>query len=218
MRKRRGTPLIMANTKPRCRIYLQIPAMPTAKLESQLSQALDSISPACVLLCDNGETAEKVPADGLIDRVQGAGIACLIENDIDRAECLGADGVHIAADPDLYARARALLGVSANIGARCGLDRHAAMLLAEAGADYVAFGESGGRDHIDQYTEIIGWWSEVFVVPSIAWNVDTVAEAEQLARLGVDFVAPSQAIWQSENAAAIIAGIDTAIGRIRRAA
>jgi thiamine-phosphate pyrophosphorylase len=158
-------------------------------------------------------------ADRLIDLVQAAGVACLIENDIARAERLGADGVHIAGDPDLYARARGLLGESANIGADCGLDRHAAMLLAERGADYVAFGlGSGTIDGIDQCAELIAWWSEIFVVPCVAWNVDNAADAGRLAALGADFLAPSRTIWQNDNAATIIADIDSAIGRVRSAA
>jgi thiamine-phosphate pyrophosphorylase len=209
----------MADAKPACRLYLQVPAPLTAKLESQLTQALAHATPACVLLCDNGERSEMVPADRLIDLVQGAGVACLIENDIEWAERLGADGVHIPADPGLYARARDLLGESANIGAGCGLDRHEAMQLAEAGADYVAFGlGSGTIDHIDQYTELLAWWSEIFVVPCVAWNVESVEHAEKLAEAGADFVAPPRSIWQSDSALTTIAGIDKAIRGARRAA
>ncbi|ODS03170.1 hypothetical protein AUC71_11115 [Methyloceanibacter marginalis] len=111
--------------------------------------------------------------------------------------------MHIPADPDLYARARTRLGESANIGVGCGLDRHGAMALAEAGADYIAFGvEAGTIDHFDQYTDFVAWWSEIFVVPCVAWNVGTVAHAEQLAALGADFIAPPPTIWQSDSALA----------------
>lgn len=209
----------MADAKPICRLYLQVPAPLTAKLESQLTQALAQVAPACVLLSDNCDISEKVPADRIIDVVQGAGIACLMENDIDAAELAGVDGVHIPADSDLYARARAVLGESANIGVGCGLDRHAAMQLAEAGADYVAFGvASGTTDHFDQYADILSWWSEIFVVPCVAWNVDNVAHAAQLAEAGADFIAPSPAIWQSDSALALLTDIDTAIRSARRAA
>ena len=209
----------MADAKTRCRLYLQVPAPLTAKLEAQLTQALAQVAPACVLLCDNGQASEKVPADRMIDLVQGAGVACLIENDLAGAEDLGADGVHIPADPDLYARARTLLGESANIGVGCGLDRHGAMALAEAGADYVAFGVEGGTiDHFDQYTDLVAWWSEIFLVPCVAWNVENVAHAEQLAALGADFIAPPPTIWQSDSALAMIAGIDKAIRGTRSAA
>lgn len=220
-RTRLGNPPIVAAAKPRCRLYLQVPAPLTAKLESQLAQALARTSVACVLLCDNGEAIEEVPVDRLIDLVQGSGIACLIENRIEQAEHLGADGVHIAANRELYTQARALLGESANIGVGCGLDRHEAMQLAETGADYVAFGpqtptiETPSIDGIDQCAELIAWWSEIFVVPCVAWNIDSPAEAERLAELGADFVAPSRLIWQDENAATIIAEIDSAIGRVR---
>jgi thiamine-phosphate pyrophosphorylase len=204
----------MADAKSQCRLYFQVPAPITAKLESQLAQALTTTSVACVVLCDNSQNTEEVPtdepSDRLIDRIQGANIACLIENDFERAERLGADGVHIAADLERYTTARNLLGQSANIGVDCGADRHAAMELAEAGADYVAFGpESEG---------LVAWWSEVFVVPCVAWNVDTAAEAERFAQQGADFVAPSRTIWQADNAATIVADIGRAIAHVRSTA
>jgi len=209
----------MADAKPQCRLYLQVPVPSTAKLDAQLAQALKTTSAACVLLCNNDPQSDIAAADGLIDLVQGAGLACLIENDIDRAEQLGADGVHIAADGALYARARGLLGESANIGVGCGGVRHAAMQLAEAGADYVAFGpESDMMEPGDSYEELIAWWSEIFVVPCVAWNVDTPSSAERFARAGADFVAPPRTIWQNDNWAAMIADIDSAIRRVRTAA
>ncbi|MHA1517680.1 MAG: thiamine phosphate synthase [Alphaproteobacteria bacterium] len=180
---------------------------------------MEATSIASVLLCNNGENADEVPADRLVDAVQGAGIACLIENDINCAERLGADGVHIAANLEIYAAARNLLGESSSIGVACGLSRHAAMQLAEAGADYVAFGpEHGLIDDIDQYTDLIGWWSEVFVIPCVAWNVNSPTHAEAYARAGADFVAPSRTVWQDDKVAALVAEIDSAIRRVRSAA
>jgi thiamine-phosphate pyrophosphorylase len=198
---------------------LQVPAPLTAKLDAQLTQALADTSAACVLLCNNDRQMDET-LDRLLDLVQTAGIACLIEDDVARAERLGADGVHIPADAELYRHARASLGESANIGVGCGLDRHAAMSLAEMGADYVAFGPeaAGDIDAIDQCAELIAWWSEIFVVPSVAWNIDDVERAARLASLGADFLAPSRAIWQDDDAAALIAGIDDAIRRARWAA
>ena len=176
-------------------------------------------SAACVLLCHDGQPLEDVHADRLIDLVQAAGLACLIDDDIPMAERLGADGVHIAADADLYARARAVLSESANIGVACGPDRDKAMRLAELGADYVAFApDSTDIDAIDQYAEIIAWWSEIFIVPCVAWNVDDPEQAARFAALGADFVAPSKAIWQDDRAAQLIADIDSAISRVRSAA
>jgi thiamine-phosphate pyrophosphorylase len=210
----------MADAKPRCRLFLQAPAPLTAKLKAQLSQALANSAAACVLLCDDGQPIDEVIADRIIDLVQGAGVACLIENNIALAESLGADGVHIPADVELYGNARELLGESANIGVGCGFDRHEAMRLAEMGANYVAFGpeQAGDLDAINQCAELMAWWSEVFVVPCVAWNIDAPKQAGQLAGLGADFVAPSRTIWPDDPAASIFTNIDDAMRRARTAA
>jgi thiamine-phosphate pyrophosphorylase len=88
------------------------------------------------------------------------------------------------------------------------------------GADYVAFGPEAGSDidAIDQCAELIAWWSEIFVVPCVAWNVDSAAEAARLAALGADFVAPSRKIWRADGAPRLIAEIDSAVRQARRAA
>jgi thiamine-phosphate pyrophosphorylase len=92
------------------------------------------------------------------------------------------------------------------------------MQLAELGADYVAFGPDSTIDEIDQHAELISWWSEIFVVPCIAWNVDNAEQAAKLATLGADFVAPSAGLWQADDAQKRIAEIDSALRQARRAA
>lgn len=209
----------MAETKPRCRLYLQVPPPLTAKLEDQLAHVMANTSVACVLLCDNSQKGDESHADRLIDLVQTAGSACLIENNVSLAESLGSDGVHIHADTESYAHAREVLGESANIGVGCGPNRHEAMRHAEMGADYVAFSpDKTDIDGIDSCAELISWWAEIFVVPCVAWNIDDAEQAARLAGLGADFIAPSRTIWQDENATATIADIDSAIRSVRRAA
>ena len=210
----------MAEVKPRCRLYLQLPAQPSAKLEAQLAQALASTDAACVLLCRDDAPTDESHAGRLLDVIQGRGVACLIETDARLAELLGADGLHIEADDEAYRKARDLLGESASIGAGCGQSRHDAMRLAELGADYVAFGPAAASDigGIDQYAELIAWWSEIFVVPCVAWNVDIPEDAARLAALGADFVAPSNRIWRDDSVVSLIAAIDSAIRHVRRAA
>jgi thiamine-phosphate pyrophosphorylase len=210
----------MAEVKHQCRLYFQFPAQPSAKLEAQLAQALATTTAACVLLCGDGAPIDENHAERLIDLVQASGLACLVENDAGLAERLGADGLHLDADAGTYAAARKLLGESASIGALCGLERHDAMLLAEQGADYVAFGPKAESiiDAIDQYADLIAWWSEIFVVPCVAWNVETAEQAAKFATLGADFVAPSARIWRGDDALQRIAEIDNAVRHVRRAA
>jgi thiamine-phosphate pyrophosphorylase len=210
----------MAEVKHRCRLYFQFPAQPSAKLEAQLAQAIATTDAACVLLCGDGAPVDEDHVGRLIDLVQASGLACLIEHDAGLAERLGADGLHIDADSEAYTAARKLLGESANIGALCGLGRHDAMQLAELGADYVAFGPKSESiiDAIDQYADLIAWWSEIFVVPCVAWNVETAEQAAKFAARGADFVAPSARIWRDDDALRRIAEIDNAVRHVRRAA
>ncbi len=210
----------MAEVKHRCRLYFQFPAQPSATLEAQLAQALATTDAACVLLADDGAPIDEHHAGRLIDLVQANGLACLLDNDAGLAARLGADGLHLDANPEAYAAARKLLGESASIGALCGLDRHDAMQMAELGADYIAFGPQAGSiiDAIDQYADLIAWWAEIFVVPCVAWNVETAGQAAKLAALGADFVAPSARIWRGDDALQRIAEIDNAVRQVRRAA
>ena len=208
---------IMSKLKPRCRLYLQVAAPFTARQGEQLSQALSELSPACVLICGDGAALDPAVLDGLIDKIQGAGAACLIENSITAAEELGADGVHIAADEEIYAEARKTLGESANIGVACGLGRHDAMALAESGADYVAFA-APDADDFEVLSDTVAWWSEIFVVPCVAWDIADVREAVALTERGVDFIAPPSSIWDGDDPLAVLREIDAAIGSIRREA
>ena len=67
------------------------------------------------------------------------------------------------------------------------------MELGEAGADYVAFGipphvedrERAGERQID----LISWWSELFEVPCVAFDVTDAEQARHVADAGADFVA-----------------------------
>jgi thiamine-phosphate pyrophosphorylase len=141
-------------------------------------------------------------------------IALLVENDIERARSIDADGLHISPDAALYGKSRDELGQRAIIGVGCIDSRHDAMAMAERGADYVAF----GGDDAAKRAETVAWWSDIFVVPCVAWGVETPEEAGQFATLGADFVALPPAILEAEGAATRIAAIDRALRRARSAA
>ena len=52
----------------------------------------------------------------------------------------GCDGVHVGPEDMPYQQARDIVGEEATVGVSCKASRHLAMTLADAGADYVAFG------------------------------------------------------------------------------
>ncbi|MDX1425197.1 MAG: thiamine phosphate synthase, partial [Kiloniellales bacterium] len=93
--------------------------------------------------------------------------------------------------------ARQALGAEAIVGIQCGASRHAAMLAAEAGADYVAFdggaGERWWQDAAEP--ELIAWWQEIMTTPCVAVAGDDPRTAERLAAAGADFVAVGAAVW-----------------------
>ena len=209
----------MAETTARCRLYLVLPASPSAAIERSLAEALNATDVACVLLSGSAEADPALDAR-LRELTAARDVAFLIENDAARAERIGADGVHIPADAALYGQTREHLGQRAIIGVGCNESRHDAMLLAELGADYVAFCSTpvlSGRER-EERAGLIAWWSEIFVVPCVAWNIETQEEVAQLAGLGADFVALSPDIWLAEDAPAQIAGIGACLHKPRSAA
>ena len=209
----------MVEAMPHCRLYLTLPARPSAALESSLAQALAEADVACVLLCNDMAPIDNSWAFRLRELTLAREIAFLIENDAPRAETIGADGIHITADVALYRSARDKLGQLAIIGVGCIESRHDAMTMAELGADYVAFGPAEANEAACELrAELIAWWSEIFVAPCVAWDVETAEEAERLAGLGADFIALSTAIWQAEDVAQRIATIGAALRRARTAA
>ena len=176
--------------------YLIVEVRPDSVGAEQLAKAVLRSQATCVLL--------RPPAgfDGnlapLVQAIQAANCAALIQDDAAIAMALGADGVHLAHqdDPDLaeqqYRAARAQLGAGRIVGAACGLARHNAMVLAELGADYVALGGAPDQEAADQL-DMVTWWAEVFSVPCVAWSVAAPAQVAPLQAAGADFIAASPA-------------------------
>jgi thiamine-phosphate pyrophosphorylase len=189
-------------------------------VERSLAEVIAVADVACVLLCQDAAEVDPALDLGLRELTLARDVAFLVENEPARAERVGADGVHVPADAALYGQAREHLGQRAIIGVGCNESRHEAMLLAELGADYVAFGPAPalGERGLEERARLIAWWSEIFVVPCVAWNVETLEEAVNLASLGADFVALSASIWRTEGASQPIAKIGAALLEARSAA
>ncbi len=128
-------------------------------------------------------------------------VAFILNDRPDLAAELGCDGVHIGPDDSSYAEARRVMGPKAMIGVTCKNSRHLAMDLAEAGADYVAFGAffpTTTKDVADLEPadpETLNIWSETTNVPCVAIGGITVENCERLIVAGADFLAVSSGIW-----------------------
>jgi thiamine-phosphate pyrophosphorylase len=162
----------------------------------RLSAALGAAPIASVLIVPTaGATLEAGSAQPLIEVAQKANAAALLAGDAQLARTLRADGVHLNAGKDLvgaYEAARGILDNRGIVGVDAGISRHDAMTLAEAGADYIAFGAPSHLKDRDKARarrdELVAWWGEIFEVPCVALDVESGEEAEALSRAGADFI------------------------------
>lgn len=122
------------------------------------------------------------------------GVAFLIQDDLQAALDLGADGLHVTATATVGA-ARASLGPERIVGAGCGSSRHAAMLAGEDGADYVGFG-TVERSVDEELIELVDWWSGIFVLPVLALGALGPEGTPPLVWAGADFLGVGDAVWR----------------------
>ena len=135
-------------------------------------------------------------------------VAFIVNDDMSLAKRIGADGVHLGQRDGDPREARALLGPAAQIGVTCHDSRHLAMEAGEAGADYVAFGAfyptTTKPSEYRPDPSILGWWSTLFTIPSVAIGGITPANAKPLVEAGADFLAVCQAVWGAEDPATAV--------------
>lgn len=148
-------------------------------------------------------------------------IAFLVNDRPNLAAKAGADGVHIGAEDADYALARRTVGEDAIVGVSCYASRHDAMVAAEAGADYVAFGAffptATKRPPARATVDLLRWWSELTVVPCVAIGGITPENCAPLVTAGADFLAVVSAVWDCpDGPGAAVAAFNDAIERAPR--
>jgi len=176
-----------------------------AGLANQLADALGAADIAAVLLRlpATDERGQVNHVKALAPTVQNRGTALLLDGHPDLAARAGADGSHLSGI-DALGSALATLK-PARIAGCGGLEtRHEAMVAAEAGADYVMFGEpdtSGGRPAFEAIAQRVAWWAEVFEIPCVGFAA-TLDEVEPLAAAGADFIAMGDCVFGAGHGAA----------------
>jgi thiamine-phosphate pyrophosphorylase len=179
--------------RPAARLYLATPPVADpAGPAAALAAALGAADVAAVLLrlaaADDGTLVERVKS--LAPLVQARGVALILESRGDIVLRSGADGAHRTGIDELRT-ALAALKPERIVGCGGLATRHDAMLAAEAGADYVMFGEPAAerpRPSFGALIERIAWWAELFEVPCVAFAA-SAEEVAPLAAAGADFVA-----------------------------
>jgi len=128
-----------------------------------------------------------------------ANCAVILENEPRLAMRLGMDGVHVAGAGHELDWAIQNLKPEHIVGAGALRTRDEAMSAGEKGADYVMFGEPRAASPpmpLDLLIERVGWWSEIFEVPCVAYG-KSIDSCRALAVAGADFVALGSALWEA---------------------
>jgi thiamine-phosphate pyrophosphorylase len=181
------------------RLYVLTPlGTDPATLPDKLVQVLQAADVAAVLLrlpdaADERSLINLVKA--VAPGVQNAGAALLVEGHPDIVARAGADGAHLAG-PEALQGAVSRLKPDRIAGVGRLHSRHDAMLAAEAGADYVMFGEPDGdrRPSHEALLERVAWWAELFEIPCVAYAGE-LGDIEPLVAAGADFVAMGDALF-----------------------
>lgn len=184
-------------------IYLVLEAGPTSA--DRLATALQCVDAASVLITPQAsgrlDAAEVRP---LIEAAQAAGVAALVSENARLARTLRADGVHLGPSENIaadYEEARDIVGGRLIVGVHASKSRHDAMQVAEAGADYIAFGAPDfAKDResaIARRLDLVSWWAEIFEIPCVAMDVTSPEEARELAAAGADFIGVTVPVAQS---------------------
>lgn len=187
--------------RPACQLYLISPPVFDAGFPDRLKAAFDGgpVAAFQLRLKDVGDGAVREAARQLMPICARHEVAFILNDRMDLAHELGADGVHLGQGDGDPKEARRLLGAQAQIGVTCHDSRHLAMEAGEAGADYVAFGaffptatkETAHRPD----PSILGWWSTLFEIPCVAIGGVTAGNARPLVEAGADFLAVLGAVW-----------------------
>lgn len=200
-------------TTPACRLALMLPDPADQPLSAELiTTALGSGDIAALVVPP--ETPGFSDGDfSLLDAAQARGIACLLG--ASQAQDLPAtfDGLFFNMDarPKTLLAARKAHGREVMLGAVSAQNRDDAMQKGEAGIDVLAFEYDGAADALAPLCELVAWWTELFVLPSLIFGEIDEAAAMALMRAGADFVAPAS-IWSAASPAAALAPYHQLLG------
>jgi thiamine-phosphate pyrophosphorylase len=195
-----------AAPRPAPRLYLVTPRVTDAdSFSPALAAALVAGDVAAILLrfADADERTLINCAKALVLVAQHAEAALVLDGHVELVARSGADGAHLA-DIANFVTAVETLKPDRIAGAGGLNTRHDAMTAAEAGADYVMFGEPDAEGHRPRFAAIeerIAWWAEVFEAPCVGFAA-SIDEIAPLVAAGADFVALGDWIWSDPNGAA----------------
>ncbi len=192
----------MPNVDQPCRLYLISPAkIILDEFAPRLEAALGAGDVAAFQLRLKPADDEEIykAAEALLPICHKFHVPLILNDRMDLARDVGADGVHLGQSDGSVAEARAKLGLDAMIGVTCHNSRHLAFLAGDAGADYVAFGAFfPTKTKATKFTaepELLSWWSDISEVPVVAIGGIIPENCLALIAAGAHFLAVSSGVW-----------------------
>jgi thiamine-phosphate pyrophosphorylase len=204
--------------QPLARLYLLTPLVERPAAVTDMADAVASADVAAVLLrlADADERSLINLVKEIAPKVQRRDVALILAGRDDIVARSGADGAHLG-DVETLKDAVSRLKPKSIAGAGGLHTRHEAMEAAEAGADYVMFGEpdaAGRRPSFDAVIDRVEWWAEVFEIPCVAYAA-RLEEISTLAGAGADFIAVGEAVFDDPRG--ISAALADAAARLGKA-
>jgi thiamine-phosphate pyrophosphorylase len=183
------------------RLYLVTPWIEDpAALTDSLTRALGAADVAALLVrlreADERTLINRVKA--LAPLAQAGNVAVILDGFPDIVARGGADGIH-ARGPEAIEAALRTLKPERIVGAGGLVSRHDAMSAAEAGVDYVMFGEPDAQERrpgFEAVLERVTWWAEVFEIPCVGF-ASSLDEVDHLVGAGAEFIALGEAVWNA---------------------
>lgn len=154
----------------------------------------------------SGSPRRRQEAQRLAALCQAHGAVFIVNDDIELAAAVAADGIHLGRDDLSLNAARARLGDRAIIGISCYNELARARVAAAEGADYVAFGSvfpSGTKPGaVHAPLELLRAAREVLDLPIVAIGGITAENAQRVIATGVDAVAVVRGVFGAPDSAA----------------
>lgn len=192
---------ILAPGRAICGLYAVTPDDPdTTRLAAFVGAAVNG---GARLVQYRNKTADSLKreeqARALLAVCRAHGVPLIINDDLDLALAIGADGVHLGADDGSVEAARARLEVHKILGVSCYNSLQAALAAEQAGATYVAFGSffpsTVKPAAVPASLQILRDAKVSLAVPVAAIGGITTANAQQLIAAGADCVAVISALF-----------------------
>lgn len=146
-------------------------------------------------------SSRRTNAERLLALCRRFGAAFIVNDDLELAAAIGADGVHVGASDAPVALARARLGAAAIVGTSCANVLARAVAAQEAGASYVAFGRffaSNTKPNAPQAElPLLREASRQVRLPVCAIGGVTPAHVPQLIEAGASLVAAVEGVFGS---------------------